>query len=139
VSDGISQRISVEIESARKPDRIGLDIAAEALGVGAEAVVGPAGLGVGVLAGQANVLGNRGVDRQRAERLIGADPIDALGGVGDQLRGAEPVVVVVEQARGGEEEANRLVAEIAVSPGRSAFRQLSRPGRLSCLPRAVSL
>jgi hypothetical protein len=77
--------------------------------------------------------------RTKHECAIKMATNDALEGVVDQLRGAEAVVVVVEQARGGEEEANRLVAEIAVSPGRSAFRQLSRPGRLSCLPRAVSL
>ena len=92
---------------------VSLNVAPKVGRVGTEPVVVPAGLGVGVLPGQAQVLGDRTGDADPSERLVVAGPLDGGAAVGDELRRAE-TIVLVEVERAAEDERDGPAAEINI-------------------------
>jgi hypothetical protein len=104
------------IQPAQEPDRVTFEVAPEGRIVVAEAVMVVAGFGIGVLAGQAEVLSERiDHDLSLTEGLIGCHPGDALIGAGHDLRRVKPVAVDEgERAGVRNEQRDRFVVEIDV-------------------------
>ena len=100
---GVAVDVPVQVRSRRDAERVGLEVSAAA-GVGvAVPVLVQARLGVGVLAGQAQRLGDQvdGQAGQLAERLQDGVPGEVAGLVGQLLRRAELVGVEPVETRAG--------------------------------------